>query len=132
MAVSAIEALHIIDKEGLQLGQQLKENVTLFRQTALKNSFGFELKASNESPVMHIRLIQRILAREEEEKLLQEVVDIALRDGFLISRAKYCLSQELKSAAPSIRVVLSAGMAKKDVEKIAAIIRDAFKRVIKK
>ncbi|KAJ3088446.1 serine palmitoyltransferase component [Quaeritorhiza haematococci] len=82
-------------------------------------------------PMFHLRLKNRCATRDEEEKILQEIVDQALRDGVLITRSKYCATQELSLPTPSIRVTVSAGHTKKEVEKAGGVIREAVRRVMR-
>jgi hypothetical protein len=41
------------------------------------------------------------------------------------------VSQERNCPAPSIRVAVSAGFSKKDIDRAANVLRDCFKRVTK-
>jgi serine palmitoyltransferase len=54
-----------------------------------------------------------------------------MKDGILITRAKYIQDQEHKVPNPSIRICVSGGHSKKDVEKAGLVIRECVKKVIK-
>ena len=69
---------------------------------------------------------------ELEEKLLQDVVDEALAQGVMLTRAKRLRGQELIEARPSIRLAISAALSRKDCEKAAGVIKAAFVKVIGK
>jgi serine palmitoyltransferase len=131
LAVSSIEALKIIDDETPKLMDQLFENVALFRSIISKNLGGMSMYGAAESPLVHLRLKAAFNKREEEEKVLQEIVDYCSREGVLFTRAKYCVSQELHAPKPSIRVTMTAGLTKKEVEKSANILKDAIKKIVK-
>ncbi len=55
-----------------------------------------------------------------------------IRDGVLVVRAKYVETQEHQCPEPSIRIAVSAGHAKRDVERAGMIIRDSMKKVLKR
>ncbi|KZO99097.1 serine palmitoyltransferase [Calocera viscosa TUFC12733] len=67
---------------------------------------------------------------ETEERLLQDVVDEALAQGVLISRVKRLRGQEASEPRPSIKLAVSAGLTRKEVEKAAGIIRAALLKVL--
>ncbi len=69
---------------------------------------------------------------ELEEKVLQDVVEEALAQGVLITRAKRLRGQELQEIRPSIRLALTAALSKKDCEKATNIVKAAFIKVVGK
>ncbi|KAI0327510.1 serine palmitoyltransferase [Cubamyces sp. BRFM 1775] len=69
---------------------------------------------------------------ELEERLLQDIVDEALAQGVMLTRAKRLRGQELIEARPSIRLAISAALSRKDCEKAAGVIKTAFVKVIGK
>ncbi|KAI0772737.1 serine palmitoyltransferase [Trametes elegans] len=69
---------------------------------------------------------------ELEERLLQDVVDEALAQGVMITRAKRLRGQELIEVRPSIRLALTAALSRKDCEKAANVVKAAFVKVIGK
>ncbi|TFK52851.1 serine palmitoyltransferase [Heliocybe sulcata] len=69
---------------------------------------------------------------ELEERLLQEVVEEALSQGVLITRARRLRAQEMVEARPSIRVAVSAAFSKKECEKAANVIKAALVKVLGK
>ncbi|EJF56701.1 serine palmitoyltransferase [Dichomitus squalens LYAD-421 SS1] len=69
---------------------------------------------------------------ELEERLLQEVVDEALAQGVLITRAKRLRGQELIEVRPSVRLAVTAALSRKDCEKAAAVVKAAFVKVVGK
>ena len=113
--------------ENPALMQQLKENIKLFRSLLTKNLTGAMVIGSPDSPILHLKPSTQ-QPRETMEKALQEVVDYAYREGVLCTRAKYCTSQEMILPSPSIRVVLSAGFTKKEIERCASVLKEGFKR----
>lgn len=81
LAVSAIESIKIMEQEP-ELLTLLKENTTLFYNTLIKNvnqvEFygGVSKDGKAVSPVIFIQLKTRCVDREQEEKVLQEIVDM--------------------------------------------------------
>ena len=67
-----------------------------------------------------------------EERLLQDVVEEALAQGVMITRAKRLRGQELNDIRPSIRLAISAAFTKKECEKAASVIKAAFIKVVGK
>ncbi len=51
LAVSAIEAINIMENEGLKLMSQFKENISVFRQNFSKNLVGARMVCHEDSPV---------------------------------------------------------------------------------
>jgi serine palmitoyltransferase len=69
---------------------------------------------------------------EAEDKLLQEVVDEALAQGVLITRARRLKGQEALEPRPSIKIAVSAALSKKDTEKAASILKGVLIKVLGK
>lgn len=95
------------------------------------------------SPVIHLHLAPKALknssnSRDDHQAALQDIVDEALANGVLLTRAMKVWNQEAlmrdQHAAgllqPSIRLCVSAGLTKKECEKSAAVIRSAVNKVI--
>lgn len=67
-----------------------------------------------------------------EERLLQDVVEEALAQGVIISRAKRLRGQEMLDARPSIRLALTSALTKKETEKAVGIVKAALVKVLGK
>ncbi|KIP10789.1 hypothetical protein PHLGIDRAFT_84464 [Phlebiopsis gigantea 11061_1 CR5-6] len=67
-----------------------------------------------------------------EERILQDVVDEALAQGVMITRAKRLPGQELVEVRPSVRIAITAALSKKDCEKAANVVKAAFIKVVGK
>jgi len=135
LTLAGIGALDIIDsKEGLKYINELHENNKSFRELIKPgNKDRYEVVEgfrSQDSPIVHLRLKTRDKPRLEQEKILQKVVDEAMKEGVLISRAKYILAQERKIPESTIIVNVTAGLTKAEVEKAAVVIKDSFRKVL--
>ncbi|GAA5923432.1 hypothetical protein JCM1841_003324 [Sporobolomyces salmonicolor] len=71
-------------------------------------------------------------AQQEQERLLQEIVDVCGENGVLLTTTKRTWAQELVEHRPSIRICVSSALTKKDVEKAAAVIKSAARKVLGK
>jgi len=67
-----------------------------------------------------------------EERLLQDVVDEALAQGVLLTRVKRLRGQEAAEPRPSIKIAVSAGLSRKEMEKAAGVLRAALVKVLGK
>lgn len=153
LAVSATEALHYLvtptkaspnDPPRLPLAS-LSDNVQVIR-SILDKIPQLDIPSDPLSPVIHLHLTPSALkgslkhSREEYEKLLQEIVDEALHNGVLLTRAMKVWSQEMLTRTPnadsllrpSIRICVSAGLSKKECEKSANIVKNAVQKVLSK
>lgn len=69
---------------------------------------------------------------DEEERLLQQVVEEALAQGVMLTRAKRLHGQEMAEPRPSIRISVTAALSKKDCEKAGSVIKAALVKVLAK
>ena len=67
-----------------------------------------------------------------EEQLLQGVVDEALDQGVLITRAKRLRGQEVVEPRPSIKLAITAALSRKETEKAAQVVKNALIKVLAK
>ena len=67
-----------------------------------------------------------------EERILQDVVEEALSQGVLITRAKRLRGQELIEPRPSIRLAMTSALTKKDTEKALNVVKAALVKILGK
>lgn len=78
------------------------------------------------------------LSAAEQSRLLQLIVDDALEHGVLLVRHKTLPSINAKAlesgvhARPSVRIAVSAGLSRKEMEKAAAVVKSSIVRVLGK
>ncbi len=113
------------------LVKRLAENAETMHSLLHKMCAGLPVRVSgsSSSPFFHVYLAGSPEA--DADRTLQEVVDLAMRDGILLTRAKYVADQEVRQISPSIRVAVSAGFTKREVERAASVISFAFRRALK-
>lgn len=69
---------------------------------------------------------------DAEERLLQAVVEDALSQGIMITRAKHLRGQEMLEPRPSIRLAITAGLTRKECEKCATVVKASLIKVLSK
>ncbi|KAI5998916.1 serine palmitoyltransferase [Pisolithus orientalis] len=69
---------------------------------------------------------------EAEEKILQDIVDDALVNGVFITRAKRLRGQEMVETRPTVRIVVTAALTKKEIEKAAGVVKGSVVKVLGK
>jgi serine palmitoyltransferase len=69
---------------------------------------------------------------EAEERMFQDVVEEALAQGVLITRAKRLKGQEMIEPRPSIRLAMSSALTKKETEKAVNVVKAALVKVLGK
>lgn len=62
--------------------------------------------------------------------MLQDIVEEALAQGVMVTRAKRLIGQELVEVRPSIRLAITAALSKKDCEKAASVVKAAFVKIV--
>lgn len=77
------------------------------------------------SPIIHLRLVKKTKERYQDELFLQKVVDQALENNILLTRAKY-ISGEAFLPPPSIRISLSSKMTPQEITNATEQIKKAF------
>ncbi|GAA5820676.1 hypothetical protein JCM10212_000451 [Sporobolomyces blumeae] len=70
--------------------------------------------------------------RQEQERLLQEIVDLCGENGVLLTTTKRTWAQEMVEHQPSIRICVSAALTKKEIEKAGTVVKNAINKVLGK
>lgn len=125
LAIASTEGIGILEKDP-SLVKKLRINIHAFRKAFGESNYA-ELIGDAASPIIHVRL--RLRGKEtaqEQSVILQKVVDYALKQKFLVSRAKYVFEQEIFPSQPSIRITISAAHYVHDLENAARAIKDGF------
>ncbi|KAL7414875.1 serine palmitoyltransferase [Mrakia frigida] len=116
----------------------LQENTKVARSILDKLDHLIHIPSDPLSPLIHIQLAnppfpdpvdqQGILA---QERLLQDVVEECLStSGVMITRARRLRGQETFEARPSIKIALTSGLTKKEVEKAVQGVKSALVKVL--
>lgn len=128
LAVAASEGLNYLAGLNSPNGQlplaTLPENIKTFRTILDKLDNIIYIPSSSISPLIHI-YIRKIdgLTFYDQERLLQEIADECINNGVYINRTKKVWKQESVADLPSLRICISSGLTKKEVEKAANVIK---------
>ncbi|KAF8508713.1 serine palmitoyltransferase [Hysterangium stoloniferum] len=146
LAVSASQGIQILTNSPSTLST-LNENVNLVR-SILDKVDGIHIPSHPASPLIHIQLpppteprsplptptsfisSPRSPKHPAEERILQEIVDEALVQGVLITRAKRLRGQEVVEPRPTIKLAITSALNKKDMEKAALVVKGAIGKVL--
>lgn len=145
MSTAASETLKLLQDEP-ELLVQLRENITAMWAQLDPRSEWVVCNSSPLNPVMLLVLKTdvisvRALGIEDQERLLQECVDESLANGVLITRVKqmpvdqHAINNggrkvEDWRAQPAIKVCLTVGLSRKEIEKAGTVIRHAITKVM--
>jgi serine palmitoyltransferase len=126
---SATKAISLI-QEKPELLKQLRKNIAVFRKgiEGIQES-GITVSTLVEAPIVHLKLAESSGDRFEDEKTLQAVVDEALEQGVLLTRAQYVHTEKFLPQ-PSIRVAICSTHEEKDVAKVAKVVKEAAQKVL--
>ena len=67
---------------------------------------------------------------EAEERLLQEIVDECISQNVMVTKAKRLRGQENVEARPSLKLAISAGLTRKEVEKAVGVVKAVCVKVL--
>ncbi|CAK7272093.1 serine palmitoyltransferase component [Sporothrix epigloea] len=142
LATTASESISLLQSNP-EIMQQCRENIKAMKAQLDPRSDWVTCTSAPENPMMFLILKPDVvrnkrLSVEDQEKLLQECVDEALANGVLITRLK---TQPVISAmtatelaewpvVPALKVSVTSGLSKKDIEKAGITIRHAITKVM--
>ncbi|KAB5587923.1 Serine C-palmitoyltransferase [Ceratobasidium theobromae] len=156
LAVAASEAISVLTSTPSALAA-LHENARLMRSTLERCAEHIDITSHPASPIIHLTLKSSqpsllpstaeslaavksnpqsqalpnppVFDIASEEATLQQIVDECLAQGVLVSRARRLRGQEGVEPRPCMRVVCSAALGRKDVERAAGIVKGAIGKV---
>jgi len=149
-AILAVTASHTIAisqcEEGERLRATLLENVRALREQLDPRSNFVRCSSAPENPIQLLVLKddvvkQKGLTRDDEEQIMVEVVDDCLSRGVFVARLR-SFPPELGSSQreendrwqpkPAIKVFLTTGLSKKEIERAGVEIRHAVTKIMQK
>ncbi|KAK2768689.1 serine palmitoyltransferase component [Arachnomyces sp. PD_36] len=141
LATTASETLAILQTSP-ELVAQLRDNIKAMRLQLDPRSDWVYCTSAPENPIMLLVLKPEVvsakrLSVEDQQALLQDVVDEALANNVLITRLKQLPDdvvpkQVARPTPPALKVCLTTGLSKREVEKAGTIIRHAVTKVLSK
>lgn len=128
LAVAANEGLNYLSGRMSTNGQlplaTLSENIRILRAVLDKLDTIIYIPSSLVSPLVHVHIRRTLgLSFHDQERILQDIVDDCKDNGVLVTRTKKVWKQESVEGSPSIRISVSAALAKKELEKAANTIK---------
>ncbi|PGH15126.1 hypothetical protein AJ79_02652 [Helicocarpus griseus UAMH5409] len=140
LATTASETIAVLQNSP-DLIAQLRENVKVMWSQLDPRSDYVYCSSAPENPVMYLVLKPAVVEAkkwsvEEETAVLQDIVDEALANGVLITRLKTIEDnvvprQIATPAPPALKVCLTTGLSRKEVEKAGTIIRHAITKILR-
>lgn len=135
LTVTGIEGIRELSNNGSALISKLREHINVVQKGLKSISFfeSLEGEAFHQSPVLHLRLKRQLVSHLDsvkEAKVLQKIVEEAMKEGVLTSRAKFHPTQELNPIIPSIRFNVTTALTPKELEKIVTILKTVSKNVL--
>lgn len=141
LAVTASETLNMLQSNP-DVISLCRENIKVMRAQLDPRSDWVTCTSAPENPILLLVLKPtvihaRALTIEDQEKLLQECTDEALANGVLITRLKTASTLSntgLKVGSwemqPALKVCVTTGLSKREIEKAGTSIRHAITRVM--
>lgn len=142
LAVTASETLNVIQSNP-EILTQCRENIRAMRAQLDPRSDWVICTSSAENPVMVLVLKPEVvksrgLSYEDQERILQDCVEESLNNGVLVTRLKSLPAMQSVGAAkheswaiqPAIKVCITSGLSKKEIEKAGVTIRHAITKVM--
>ncbi|RXW22768.1 hypothetical protein EST38_g3074 [Candolleomyces aberdarensis] len=78
----------------------------------------------------HEKLLLHPEVIEAEERLLQEIVDECLSQNVMVTKAKRLRGQENVEARPGLKLAISAGLTRKEIEKAVGVVKAVCVKVL--
>jgi len=130
LATCAKGALQLLDQNGEKWVAELQAKVKLFRKglADLKGLMVF----NNEypTPIIHLGLLHPAEDRLSNEETLQKIVDLALQDGVLLTRAKYSSDYEKFLPQSTIRINVSRTFSDDQIQHCIKVIKSCDVKVL--
>ncbi|CAK7240890.1 MAG: serine palmitoyltransferase component [Sporothrix thermara] len=142
LATTASESISLLQSNP-EIVQQCRENIKAMKAQLDPRSDWVTCTSAPENPTMILVLKPDVvrskrLSVDDQDKLLQECVDEALANGVLITRLKTQLITSGMTATelaewpvvPALKISVTSGLSKKDIEKAGITIRHAITKVM--
>ncbi|XP_007898228.1 serine palmitoyltransferase 1 [Callorhinchus milii] len=128
LASAAIEALNIMEDDP-DIFRKLSQKCQQIH-LALHGISGLKVVGESFSPAFHLQLTRSRGSRENDVKLLQEIVDYCQNRGIALTQARYLDKEEKFLPSPSVRVVVTVELTEEELEKAASIIKEAAEHIL--
>ncbi|XP_048451306.1 serine palmitoyltransferase 1-like [Rhincodon typus] len=128
LASAAIEALNIMEDDP-DIFRVLRQKCQRIH-CALQGISGLKVVGESFSPAIHLVFERSRGSRENDVKLLQEIVDYCMKQGIALTQARYLDKEERVLPPPSVRVVTTIKLTEEELDKAAALIKEASECIL--
>lgn len=97
---------------------------------ALQGISGLKVVGEALSPAFHLQLEASTGSREQDAKLLQEIVCQCMDRRIALTQARYLEKEEKCLPPPSIRVVITVEQTEEELERAASTIKEVAQAVL--
>ncbi|KAH8819576.1 pyridoxal phosphate-dependent transferase [Xylogone sp. PMI_703] len=141
LATTASETINMIQSNP-EILVHCRENIKVMKGQLDPRSDWVHCTSSPENPIMLLVLKPEVinsrrLSIEDQERILQECVDESAANGVLITRLKSMpvpvnstVKEEGWKLQPALKVCITTGLSKKEIEKAGIVIRHAITKVL--
>jgi len=127
LASASQTALDMLDSQP-EMPAKLAKNAELVHK-GLSSIPGMQVTSLPQLPILHFRLAKPFADRFSTEKVLQRIVDEALENGILLTRAKYSKDEKIMPP-PSIRICVSCIHTAEQLNNAVDVIKKACAKVL--
>ncbi|XP_029639929.1 serine palmitoyltransferase 1 isoform X2 [Octopus sinensis] len=124
---AACRALDMIEQDNSIIEQC--QRACKLTSKMLRDIDGLDLHGAEESPVKHLRLTEPSDDNDIDNRTLQRIADIAIKEGVALTVTNY-LADEYWMPKPSIRIAVNRKLVPEDIEKVSSVIRKATQEVL--
>ncbi|KAF2096426.1 serine palmitoyltransferase 1 [Rhizodiscina lignyota] len=144
LATTASETIRLLTMGGPEAIRQLRESIKVMRAQLDPRSDWVRCTSAIEGPILILVLKdevvrQRNLDRDDQEWLFQDIVDECLTNGVMITRLKAMPvmigsnpREDGWQPTPALKVCVTTGLSKKEIEKAGVVIRHAITKIMKR
>ncbi|KAM3432193.1 hypothetical protein NHJ13734_006988 [Beauveria thailandica] len=141
LAMTASETVHLLQSNP-EIVNQCRENIKTMKLQLDPRSEWVTCTSNLDNPVMLLVLKAEVikarnLSIDDQERILMDCADESLANGVMISRLKTRMYANAMTARtsdwfvqPALKVCITSGLSKKDIEKAGVTIRNAISKVM--
>ncbi|KAL1953466.1 hypothetical protein VTO42DRAFT_2780 [Malbranchea cinnamomea] len=139
LSTTASEALALLQSNP-KLITQLRENIRVMWSQLDPRSDWVYCSSAPENPIILLLLKPEVvsskrLTLDDQHQIINDIVDECLANGVLITRVKSVpddsMPKQLQPPPPALKICLTIGLTRKEVEKTGTIIRHAITKVMR-
>lgn len=139
LSTTASETLNILQTSPA-LVNQLRENVKAMWSQLDPRSDWVYCSSAAENPIMFLVLKPEVVSSkrltvDDQHQIINDIVDECVANGVLITRLKSVpddsMPKQIQPAPPALKICLTTGLTRKEVEKAGTTIRHAITKIMR-